>query len=165
MVFRATQMEIICQIFISVKMTYQLTPSMLEKILEFYIIGSLFFYTIAKGDHMQKSQPWEVDVPTYHFGLHQTIGVSSYMVMFRVHSRQGHAIGPFHYNYPRKYLSNSLSSHPNEYFMQKLCPQDVYLGTYYFGVHKKFRVSSPRFIFNINYSQKHKVDHFHYFSP
>ena len=36
------------------------------------------------GDHMQKLRPREVDILTYHFGAHKTIGVSSSRVLFRV---------------------------------------------------------------------------------
>ena len=41
--------------------------------------------------------PWEVDVPTYHFEDHKTIGVSHSMVMFMVHYIQFHGVAPFHY--------------------------------------------------------------------
>ena len=35
-------------------------------------------------DHMQKLRPWEFDIPTYHFGAHKIVGVSSSRVLFRV---------------------------------------------------------------------------------
>ena len=32
------------------------------------------------GDRMKMLRPWEVDIPTYQFGVHQTIGISYSMV-------------------------------------------------------------------------------------
>ena len=39
----------------------------------------------TNGDHLRKLCSREVDVQTYHFWFHKTIGISSYRVMFRVH--------------------------------------------------------------------------------
>ena len=36
------------------------------------------------GDHMQKLWPGEVGIPTYHFGAHKNVGVSSSRILFKV---------------------------------------------------------------------------------
>ena len=71
---------------------------------------------------MQKLFSQEVDVPTYHFMFHKTLCVSYFKFMFHVHYIQKNGIIHFHYCVSWKYLSNGLSSDPNVYRMQKLCP-------------------------------------------
>ena len=47
---------------------------------------------------------------------------------------------------PRGDLSNGLSSDPNRDRMQKLCPQEVGLPIYHFGVNKTVGVSTSRVV-------------------
>ena len=48
-------------------------------------------------DHMKMLRPQEVDVPTYHFVVHKTIGISYSRLIFRVNYIQMHVLGTFHY--------------------------------------------------------------------
>ena len=45
---------------------------------------------------MKTLQPGEVDMPTYHFKVHKTIGTSSYRLMLRVHPTKRSFFGAFH---------------------------------------------------------------------
>jgi hypothetical protein len=66
-----------------------------QKIVEGSVLGPFYYCTPRKDlsnglssdpnkDHMQKLLPQEVGIPTYHFGAHKTVGVSSSRVLFRV---------------------------------------------------------------------------------
>ena len=44
----------------------------------------------------KKLRPQGVDIPTYNFGVHKTIGISSSRLIFRVHPSQRNGVGPSH---------------------------------------------------------------------
>jgi hypothetical protein len=50
---------------------------------------------------------------------------------------------------PRRDLSNGPSNDPNGDRMQKLCPREVGLPIYHFGVNKTVGVSSSRVVFRV----------------
>lgn len=81
---------------------------------------------------MQKLHPREVNVPTYYFGVHKTLGILSTRVIFRVQHRQIHGVTPFHYCASLLDLSNGLLSNLNEDHMQKFFLGEVDLPTYLF---------------------------------
>ena len=54
-----------------------------------------------------------------------------------------------HHSTPRRDLSNGLLNDPNGDHMQKLCPQEVGLQIYHFGVNKIVGVSSSRVVFRV----------------
>lgn len=51
-------------------------------------------------DYIQKLHPQEIDVSTYHFGVHKTILTSSSKVIFRVYPRKRDSVGLFEYSIP-----------------------------------------------------------------
>ena len=53
---------------------------------------------------------------------------------------------PFQHFTPRRGLSNGLLSDPNKDRMQNLCPSEVGLPIYHFGVNKIVGVSSSRVV-------------------
>lgn len=102
-----TQTKIAFKHFSLGKLTYQLTTSRFKKMLVFHLQGSCLgntynqrdgvgpsnycsprwdisnsLLTNPNGDSIQKLQPQETDVPTYHFYVNKTIGVwfSRFMV-------------------------------------------------------------------------------------
>lgn len=103
-----TQMKIVCKIYALVKLTYQLTTSGFMTLLAFHILWSCLwlhrqmhgvdhfhYYFVRREifnglfsdpnwDCMQNLCPRVVDVPTYHFRVHKTIGISSSRAMFMV---------------------------------------------------------------------------------
>ena len=102
---------------------------------------------------MLKLPPHEFDVPTYHFNVHMTIGISYIELMFRVHNIQRNGVGPSNYFSPLEELSNGLLSDPNGYHMQMLRPQEVDVPTYHFMVHKIVEISSCRVMFRVKCNQ------------
>jgi hypothetical protein len=44
---------------------------------------------------MEKLHSLEVDITTYHFWVHKTIGISSSRVMFMEHHSLSHGVGTF----------------------------------------------------------------------
>lgn len=88
--------------------------------------------SVPNGDRMKKLRPQEVGIEIYHFEDHKIIGVLYYMVMLSVYYIQCHSVAHFHYCTPAQYLSNYLSSNPNEDRMQTLCPCKVGIPTYHF---------------------------------
>ena len=74
-------------------------------------VGPLHYYTPwlhsfnclssdPNGGHMQMLGIDEVDVETYHFEVHKTIGVSNSRVIFRVHYSWINGDFPLHYCTP-----------------------------------------------------------------
>ena len=109
--------------------------------------------------------PQEDNIPTYHFGVNKYVVVSTSRVMFRAHYSQRHCVRKFQYFSLLWELSNSISIDPNAYHIQKLCPKDVDIETYHFGVHKTVCVSSSYVIVRVNYRIRNCIDPLHYFSP
>lgn len=94
-------------------------------------------------DHMQKLCPQEIYLATYQFMVQKIVCISSSRVMYRVHVRWRHGVSPFHYCSPRRVLSNSNSSDPNEYHMQNLHLGEVDITNYHFRLHKTYHHFHP----------------------
>lgn len=90
------------------------------------------------GDRMQKLHTWEFYIPTYHFGVHKTIGILSSWFMYRIQRSERHGVEPFKNCGPWWYLSSNLLGDPNKDCMQKLHPREDNVPTYHFTVHKLF---------------------------
>ena len=87
---------------------------------------------------MQKLHPCKLGIPTYHFGVHKTIGVSYSSIKFRVHHSLSYGVIPCHYCTPWQGLSNNLLSNPNRNHVETLCPQRFDVANYYFRFTKLF---------------------------
>ena len=94
---------------------------------------------------------------TYHYGLHKNIGISYYMVMFKVHYRLSQCLGTFHYFSPFLVFSNDLSSNPNRDRMQKLCPKEFDVPTYHFNVHNTICIWYFRAMLRVHFAWTHGV--------
>lgn len=134
-------------------------------------------------------------MPTYHLGVHKTIGLSSSKFMFMIQCIRGDGVAtfsivligvtfplvswvtqmetiqfkelcrPFHYCNPWWNLSNSMSSDPNENHLKKLCPREVDILTYHFVVHKNVGVSYSKVIFRVCSNKRHGIGTLQYFTP
>ena len=102
---------------------------------------------------MQKSCPWEVDTPTYHFRV---------QINFGIHNIQWNGLEPFHYYDAQQDISNNLLSDPNGDRMQKLCALEIDVPTYHFMVHKMVSILSYNFMFSVHLTQMNGVGLFHY---
>lgn len=97
-------------------------------------------------DLIQKFHPWEINGPTYHFGVHKTISV---------HDIQRKVVIPFFYCFTEINLSNGVLSGPNKDRTKNLLPSEVDIPTYHFRVHKIVGILFYRFLFKVHYSQSH----------
>lgn len=62
---------------------------------------------------MKKLLPREVYIPNYLFVVHKIVGFSYITLMFKVHNRSRHGVGPFHHCTPRWDLYNGFLSDIN----------------------------------------------------
>lgn len=99
-------------------------------------------------------------IPTMR--VHKTLGISSSRIMSSVNLILLHGVGSFHYFFPWRVLSNSLSSNPNKNRMQKLRPHEIVVPTYHFRIHKNIRIIYNMAMFRVHHSWIHGVGHFHY---
>ena len=67
-----------------------------------------------------------------------------------LHHIQTEGVFPFRYCTSQWYFSNGLLSTPNKDHMQKLCPREDDIPTYYFRVHKIVGFSSSRVMFRVS---------------
>lgn len=79
---------------------------------------------------MKNLLPSEVDIPTYDFGVHKTIGILTYRVMIRVHYISRNGIGHFYYHSLQQQLYNGLPSYLKGDCMQMLPLSNVQDTTY-----------------------------------
>lgn len=112
---------------------------------------------------MQNLHRLEVNIRTYHFGVHKTICVSSSRVMIRVHPRLRHGVGPFLYCVSWWDLSNGFLKNINGDCMQRLLPKEVYVPTFHLWVHKTIGISSTMAMLRVYYSWRHGVWPFYYY--
>lgn len=125
--------------------------------------NGLSFY--PKRHHIQNLLKQNVDIPTYHFRVHKTVGVSYSRFMFKVHCIYMNGVHHFHYWDLSLNLLNSLLRDQKKYCMQKLCPWQVDVPTYDFGVHKAIVLTYSRIMFRVHHMQRHGVGYFKYSSP
>lgn len=114
---------------------------------------------------MQKLCPEEVDMSTYKFGVHKTIGVLYFMVIIIVRLKQRHGVRNFNYCFLEWDLSNRLLNNPNGNHMQNIHPWGVYVPTYHFWVKKTIDVSYTTIVFRVDHTRRLGVGPFYYFTP
>ena len=109
---------------------------------------------------MQKLCQRESNAWAYYFRFQKIVGVSYYRVILSVHYILRHREVPLHYFTSWQGHSNDLLSDPNRDHMQKLCPRELEVETYHFGVNKFVGISHPRFIFGVKCFLRNGVGHF-----
>lgn len=115
-----------------------------------------------KGYHIQNLGHQKIDIPTYHSGVHQTIGFYSSSLVIRVLHIWRNGGFYFYYCVPWWDLFNGLSSDPNGDPIQKLCTQEVNIPTYDFRVQKIVDASYYSVMFRVNSIYRNGVWPFHY---
>ena len=68
------------------------------RLIPILIHGVTFLMTsrLTKQRSYAKVMPQGIDIPTYHIGVHKTIGVSYSRVILRLHHIQRNDVVPFH---------------------------------------------------------------------
>jgi hypothetical protein len=85
--------------------------------------------------------------------------------MLRVHHILRHGVCPFHHSNTMWDNSNCHSSDPNEDGMQKAHPQEVYIPSYHFEVHKIVIISFSGVMFRVHLSESNSVCTFNHCVP